>query len=112
MPTDGWYEWTGERRRKTAWRITRADASPVVFAAIYDVWLGPGGIEVPQVATLTCAPSQDVSDIHHRMGVIIEPSDFATWLDADQDDAARLMRPLPDGTLQVREVDDVDWSAP
>lgn len=109
VATDGWYEWTGEKRRKTAWRITRVTGELVVFAAIYDVWNGPGGIEVPQVATLTCAPSADVQDIHHRMGVILDPSDFDTWLCGSQEQAAGLMRPLPDGSLAVETADGVDW---
>lgn len=111
VPADGWYEWTGERRRKTAWRITRATGAPVVFAGIYDVWHGPGGIELLQVATLTCAPSADVREIHHRMGVILDPNDFGTWLDGTQTSAAALMQPLPDGSLTVEEADDVDWKS-
>ena len=112
VPADGWYEWTGEKRRKTAWRIQRKSGAPIVLAAIFDVWSGPGGIEVPQVATLTCEPSADVSAIHHRMGVILEPEAFATWLTGTQKAAAELMQPLPAGTLTVGEATDVDWTAP
>lgn len=112
VPVDGWYEWTGERRRKTAWRIARADGAPLIFAAIYDVWTGPGGIEVPQVATLTCPPNADVEKIHHRMGVILERGDLETWLAGSQDDAAALMRSLPDGRLHIAPATDVDWNAP
>ena len=37
IPVDGWYEWTGEKRRKTAWRIfSGKDGSPLLFAAITD----------------------------------------------------------------------------
>ncbi|KMW59306.1 Gifsy-2 prophage protein [Candidatus Rhodobacter oscarellae] len=113
LPTDGWYEWTGETRRKTPWRISRRDGAPVVFAGIYDVWTAPGGgTQVWQVAALTCEPNADVQDIHHRMGVILEPAQFATWLGADQTEAAALMRPLPDGLLQVEEAVGVDWDGP
>ncbi|MEO0487541.1 MAG: SOS response-associated peptidase [Pseudomonadota bacterium] len=112
VPCDGWYEWTGERRKKQAWRITPKGGGSMAFAAIYDVWSGPGGIEVPQVATVTCAPNGDVRDIHHRMGVILAPAQFATWLGPDQEAAAALMQPLADGTLEVAPADDVDWSAP
>ncbi|MEM6728720.1 MAG: SOS response-associated peptidase [Pseudomonadota bacterium] len=109
VPADGWYEWTGEKRKKQPWRITRKDGAPLGFAAIYDVWKAPGGLEVPQVATVTCAPSGDVRDIHHRMGVILEPGQFGTWLEGSQEEASALMRPLPDGTLTVEKADDVDW---
>jgi len=109
VPVDGWYEWTGEKRHKTAWRIARVTGEPIVFAGIYDVWHGPGGTRLPQVATLTCAPSADVRDIHHRMGVILAPEDFGTWLTGSQDQASLLMQPLTDGSLVVEEARKVDW---
>lgn len=112
VPADGWYEWTGERRRKTAWRITPQDGAPLLFAAIYDIWEGPGGVRVPQVATVTCPPSGDVRDIHDRMGVILTRDQAAVWLDGSEEEAAALMQPLPDGSLRVEEATDVDWSAP
>lgn len=93
VPANGWYEWTGATRRKIAWRIAPKGGGLIAFAGIYDVWRAPGGIEVAQVATVTCPPSADVRDIHHRMGVIVAPRDFAIWLDGSETDAARLMRP-------------------
>lgn len=112
VPADGWYEWTGERRRKTAWRIAPRDGAPLLFAAIYDIWEGPGGVTVPQVATVTCPPSGDVRDIHDRMGVILTRDQAAVWLDGPEEAAGALMQPLPDGSLSVEEATDVDWSAP
>ncbi len=112
VPVDGWYEWTGEKRKKSAWRIVRADGELIWFAAIYDVWKAPGGLELPQVATVTCAPSADVRDIHHRMGVILEKEDISIWLGPDEDAARRLMVPYRDGGLVVSAAEDVDWAAP
>lgn len=112
VPVDGWYEWTGKTRHKTAWSIAPKDGSLLLFAAVYDVWSAPGGREVPQVATVTCAPSGDVVDIHDRMGVILDPSDVATWLKGPVEAAAPLMRPWPDGRLSVQEAAGVDWDAP
>ncbi|MBT8414136.1 MAG: SOS response-associated peptidase, partial [Boseongicola sp.] len=111
VPCDGWYEWTGPTRSKTAWRIRRRDRAPMAFAAITDEWEAPGGRVVPQVATITCAPNADVRDIHHRMGVILDPTQFETWLTGDVRTASDLMVPLSDGTLVVEEVRDVDWAA-
>ncbi len=111
VPASGWYEWTGEKRRKQAWRITRKDGELLYFAAIYDVWNGPGGVQVPQVATITCAPSADVRDIHHRMGVILTETQCAQWFTGDERDAKALMQPFPDGRLKVERADDVDWDA-
>jgi len=110
VPADGWYEWTGEKRRKTPWRITRKDGDLLRFAAIYDIWQAPGGTEVAQVATVTCEPSADVRAIHHRMGVLLNEDQLETWLRGPQEAAAALMRPSPDGTLLVEQATDVDLS--
>ncbi|MEJ6397504.1 SOS response-associated peptidase [Yoonia sp. 208BN28-4] len=112
VPADGWYEWTGEARRKTAWAISAKDGALLYFAAIYDIWTAPGGTQLAQVATLTCPPNADVRDIHHRMGVILTAAQLDIWLGDDQEAATMLMRPMPDGTLQVAKADDVDWTAP
>ena len=112
VPTNGWYEWTGEKRRKTAWRIQRKDGQPIVFAGIYDAWKAPNGVEILQVATLTCEPSKDVRDIHHRMGVILDPDQFDLWLNGPQDEAAALMQTYPDGRLTHEEASNVDWDKP
>lgn len=111
VPVDGWYEWTGKTRRKTAWRISPRSGW-LYFAAITDIWQAPGGVRVPQVATVTCAPSADVREIHDRMGVILDTGDVETWLTGPPDQVKPLMRPWPDGRLQVEQADDVDWSAP
>lgn len=112
VPADGWYEWTGERGRKTAWAITSKDASLLWFAAIYDVWAGPGGVSVPQVATLTCLPNGDVRDIHDRMGVLLSEAEIKLWLTGDEGVARALFRPWPDGRLVVTEAKDIDWTKP
>jgi len=112
VPCDGWYEWTGKARRKTAWRIRPVSPGLMAFAAITDVWEAPGGRVVEQVATVTCEPNADVRDIHHRMGVILHPDQFDTWLHGSTAEAAKLAVPAADGALQVEEANDVDWAAP
>lgn len=112
VPVDGWYEWTGETRRKTAWELRPKDHALLWFAAIHDVWTAPGGTEVAQVATVTCAPNADVAPIHHRMGVLLAPEDLKDWLTAPEDTAKTLCRLWPNGGLQIREAKDVDWTGP
>ena len=107
---DGWYEWTGEKRKKTAWRI-RGEA-PLVFAAITDVWTAPGGREVHQVATVTCEPNTDVKPIHHRMGVLLEKDAIDLWLNGAPEEVAPLMVPWQEGRLTIEEATEVEWDAP
>lgn len=110
LPVDGWYEWTGERRRKIAWRIRSAEPGLLFFAAITDTWTAPGGQVVPQIATVTCEPNADVRPVHHRMAVIIKAEDVPIWLTGSEERAARLMNPWPDGRLVVEAATGVDWS--
>lgn len=109
VPADAWYEWTGEKRRKTAWRIAPKEGGLLWFAAISDVWTAPGGREIAQVATVTCPPSGDVRHVHDRMGVLLELADVPVWLHGAQEDAAALMKTWPDGRLRVVEAKSVDW---
>lgn len=109
IPANGWYEWTGEKRRKTAWRIASKRGGFLFFAAITDVWTAPGGMQVPQVAVVTCEPNADVAPIHHRMGVLLERDALEVWMGDDLDAAKALMRPWPKGRLAITEAQDVDW---
>lgn len=104
VPVDGWYEWTGEKRKKSRWRIRAISGELLMFAAIYDVWKGPGGVELPQVATLTCEPNETVRKIHHRMGVILSESLWAPWLRGDDIP----MDPAPEDLLVVEDASELD----
>lgn len=112
IPVDGWYEWTGEKRRKTAWRISAEDGAPLLFAAITDAWQAPGGLRVDQVAAVTCAPNADVEPIHHRMGVLLDRDAVQMWLTGTEEQAQSLARPWPEGRLRIEQVGNVDWSGP
>jgi putative SOS response-associated peptidase YedK len=106
VPADGWYEWTGPARRKTAWAIARKDGAPLFFAAITDTWRAPGGRTVAQLATVTCAPNAEVAAVHDRMGVILAPGEVPLWLHGPAEAARTLIRPLAEGLLAVRGVGD------
>ena len=112
IPVNGWYEWTGEKRKKTAWRIASKELGFLYFAAITDVWTAPGGLRVPQVAAVTCAPNADVAPIHHRMGVLLERDDLPVWMGDDLEAAKSLMVPWPEGRLEISQARDVNWDAP
>lgn len=112
FPVEGWYEWTGETRRKTAWRIASKDGGLLFFAAITDVWTAPGGLQVPQAAAVTCEPNADVARIHHRMGVLLERAALPVWLGDDVDAAKALMKPWSVGRQAISAATDVDWDWP
>ena len=103
----GWYEWTGKTRRKTRWRLCPADGRPALMAAIWDVWQGPGGVELAQCATVTCEPNAEVAEIHHRMPVLLDMDGMAVWLGGTEEAAAEVLRTAADGSVAVEEARDV-----
>jgi len=102
LPVGGWYEWTGEgRRRRQRW-VVRMPGRPVMaLAAVWDVWKAPGGAEVASFATVTCAPNAEVAAVHDRMPVILAPDAWPVWLGEAEGDLAALLLPPPDGILAV-----------
>lgn len=112
VPAHGWYEWTGEKRRKTPWRLSSKAGRLLFFAAITDVWEAPGGMKVPQVATVTCPPNTDVAPIHHRMGVLLAREAVPLWLEGSVEEVTPLMVPFADGALRIEQNPQVDWDGP
>ncbi|WP_425045133.1 SOS response-associated peptidase [Primorskyibacter sp. S87] len=112
LPVNGWYEWTGKARAKTAWRLSPKAGGFLYFACITDKWIAPGGQEVLQLATVTCPPNADVDRVHHRMGVLLHPEDVPLWLTGIPETVSSLMVPWPDGLLDIELAKGVDWSGP
>ncbi|MFK7752378.1 MAG: SOS response-associated peptidase [Sedimentitalea sp.] len=112
MPVNGWYEWTGDGPRKTAWRITPKQGGLLYFAGISDVWNAPDGRRLEQLATVTCPPSADLRDIHDRMAVILSLENVPVWLNGTEAEASALMQPWPDDQLLIEKATDVNWRAP
>lgn len=80
------------------------------FAGLWRPWSGTRGTKAAPVegehkvfAFLTCAPNREVDAVHPKaMPVLLTTAEACdAWLGAPADDALRLQRPLPDGTLQV-----------
>lgn len=106
LPATGFYEW--ERvagATPLPWLVTRADGKPMAFAAIWQDWGPEAGEErISTVAVLTCAANAQMSPIHDRLPVILDPEDWPLWLGEAGHGAARLMRPVPEGALDLVRV--------
>ena len=102
LPVSGWYEWTGKKGRKSRWRMSPVNAERFLFAAIWDVWAAPGGLEVLQMATVTVEPNADVAEYHHRMPAILNPENLYDWFSGGVDQAKALLSPAEPGTVLVQ----------
>ena len=76
LPADGYYEWQASSTRKRPFYIRRRDGQPVAFAGVAETWTGPNGEEVDTVAIVTAAAAPEMSTLHERVPVTIEPRDF------------------------------------
>jgi putative SOS response-associated peptidase YedK len=89
VPITGWYEWP---QPKEAHCVRPATSQPLGLAGIYQV-----GAQTTFVI-LTCEPNGFVKPLHHRMGVFLDPKDYAAWMDpaTDADVVDRMLKQVPD----------------
>jgi putative SOS response-associated peptidase YedK len=116
VPMDAFYEWSGERPPKQPWAVARRDGQEMLVAGLWDGWRAPDGSILRSFALITTDANETLRPIHHRMPVIIDPTEVAIWLGDDADAAAALMRPAPDDVLRAwpvsRAVNDVRRDGP
>jgi putative SOS response-associated peptidase YedK len=62
-----------------------------------------GGTTNDLYAFLTTEPNAEVGAIHPKAMLVIltSPEEVETWMTAPPDEAFKLQRPLPDGSLQI-----------
>ena len=101
IPATAFYEWSGEKGRKTKWRITVRDEPLFAFAGLWEWWRDPSKRDEPGVETytiLTTEPNDILSDIHDRMPVIVREEDYDQWLESG---SPELLRPLPSEVVEI-----------
>jgi putative SOS response-associated peptidase YedK len=107
VPADGFYEWRKDGKSKAPQYIHFRDRRVFALAGLWERWVSPHGDEVLSCTIITTEPNALIQPMHHRMAVILQPEDYATWLDKRTDLAAAkaLLRPYPDDdSLTYHEV--------
>ena len=83
---DGFYEWRKEGAGKTPYFISLASGDPFAFGGLWEHWTDKETGEVIDSATLiTTEANEYLSEIHHRMPMILEPEAGKQWLSGDND---------------------------
>jgi len=88
-------------RKKQPFYIRMRDGRPFAFAGLWERWEGPDGTPVESCAIVTTEPNDLLRLVHDRMPVILNPKDYALWLDPGVRNAEKL-RPLLCLTLTRR----------
>ena len=93
VPASGFYEWQAVAGKKHPWYVRPQDAGLFGLAGITALWNG-----MRAVSLITTEPNDLMRPIHERMPVIIQPGDYADWLDGKNRDIPALkgfLRPYP-----------------
>ena len=99
--TDGFYEWRRHQGERQPFHIGMPNNEVFCFGAVWERWHDSHGISHDTFAILTTTPNALMAPIHHRMPVIIDPSDYECWLDRDVPEHALvpMLRPCADDML-------------
>lgn len=88
LPVDGFFEWQAIKgaRGKQPFAIAMKSGEPFCLAAIWENWRNPEtGEAIRTFAIVTCPANELMSEIHHRMPVVIAKEDYQRWLGEDPD---------------------------
>lgn len=98
IPADAFYEWQklgGKAKKPFAFGLKSDE--PYAFAGLWERWKPKDGEPLETFTILTTDPNELAEAVHDRMPVILEPKDYARWMDLR--DPARppidLLRPFP-----------------
>jgi putative SOS response-associated peptidase YedK len=104
---DGFYEWQKVGGRKQPYFIRFRDGRPFGFAGLWERWHREGEEAVESCTIVTTEANELLAPIHDRMPVIVEPEQFALWLDPSVSDINRvagLLRPFSAGAMEAYPV--------
>ncbi len=93
IPADGFYEWQQQGRYKQPVYICMKDHEPFAFAGLWEHWEKPDQEPIDSCVLLTTEPNELLAQVHNRMPVILDPTQYDLWLDPDVQQLDKL-RPL------------------
>lgn len=98
VPCSGWYEWQAQagQARKTKFLFHEAAGMPLYMAGIFYP-----SADGAQLVTLTTAPTEQCATYHHRMPLLIRPSEAQFWLRSRADELDPLLVAPSDIELAV-----------
>ncbi len=91
IPMSAFYEWS--EHDKQPYYIFTCESPLLYTAGLWNQWQSPEGEIIDSCAIITTRPNDTLADIHHRMPVILAPSDYDAWLDEDFEQAKQLLQP-------------------
>ncbi|MCV7319788.1 SOS response-associated peptidase [Mycolicibacterium confluentis] len=109
VPMDGWYEWRGEKGKKTPFYLHASDGEPLFMAGLWTTWR-PKGAPKDAAPLLSCTiittdAVGPLAEVHDRMPLTISAPDWDRWMDPDAPIDEGLLRGHGDlDRIAIREV--------
>ncbi len=89
IPASGFFEWKKTEGGKQPYRIGTND-DLFALAGLWEYWKGEGGEPIESCTIIVTEANEKIRTIHDRMPVILDPEDYATWLDPGIEDLETL----------------------
>lgn len=117
IPADAFYEWRraapvgptdgGRSPRPQPFAIRRVDGQPMAFAGLWGVWRDPTtAARLFTCSIVTTTANELVAQLHSRMPVVLDESDWDGWLDEGAQPARLrgMLHPTPESVLEIYPV--------
>lgn len=109
VPADGFIEWRAEGKQKIPFHFRLASEGVFAFAGLFETHKEHG----PTCCIITTTPNELVQEVHDRMPVILQPHEYAKWLNptTPTDDLLVLLTPFPADEMEAVQVSEYVNSA-
>lgn len=106
IPINGFFEWEKEDKEKTPYYVSDIKNDYLALAGIWDEYFDIElNMKIVTVALITCDANEKLGTIHHRMPVVLEKKDFATWLKNDDlKEVNKLFQIYPNEKIKMYQV--------
>lgn len=91
---DSFYEWKREENKKTPMRIGLNTNQIFPMAGLWSTFTRSDGSKIHSTTIITTHANELMSEIHHRMPVILDDQEVATWLNPKNQDLNMLSKML------------------
>jgi putative SOS response-associated peptidase YedK len=82
IPADGFYEWQASGNGKQPFWMGFEDRRLFSFAGLWEQWTDKhSGEYIESCTIITTEANAPIRKVHHRMPVIIDPTDYDIWLE-------------------------------
>lgn len=107
VPARGFYEWQSADGKKQPFYVRPKGRSLFSFAGLWSISKDVEGREIKAFSIITTGANREMSEVHNRMPVILEPDEESLWLESaclSEKQIHNLLKPYKDDGLELYEV--------